>query len=208
MYSKKEQIKFDNQFYLSELRRKFESYTAMTNESWLLIESISTFQTLKKGEILLGYGEIAKNLHFLCKGAIRAFIVDSRGDVYNKNIFLEKDLCGSKVSLLQGTPSKFTLEALEESILIDINYKKYREFISEREDLKDFYIAYLERNWVIEKEQREISLVMENAAERYLKLLGQHPNIDQRIPQMHIAAHLGITPTQLSRIRKNIKRSL
>ena len=63
------------------------------------------------------------------------------------------------------------------------------------------------KNWIIEKEEREVSLVMENATERYIKLLQKHPNIDQRIQKLHIASHLGITPTQLSRIRKNIKKS-
>lgn len=193
--------------YIAELQAKFESYATITRESWSLIASIVVFKALEKGEVLLSSGQVAQNLHFLCKGAIRAYIADDNGNIYNKNIFLEKDFCGSKVSLLQGTPSRFTLEALEESILINIDYKKYRECIEKREDLKNFYIAYLEKNWVIEKEQREISIVMENAAERYLKLLIQHPNIDQRIPQLHIAAHLGITPTQLSRIRARLKKT-
>jgi len=103
--------------------------------------------------------------------------------------------------------SNFTLETLEETILINLNYKKYRQLIELNIDLKNFYIAYLENNWIIEKEQREVSLVMENATERYLKLLEKHPNIDQRIQKLHLASHLGITPTQLSRIRKNIKEN-
>jgi hypothetical protein len=48
---------------------------------------------------------------------------------------------------------------------------------------------------------------MENATERYLKLRSKHPNIDQRIQQLHLASHLGITPTQLSRIRKELKKN-
>ena len=90
--------------------------------------------------------------------------------------------------------------------LISLNYKKYRQFIDDNIDLKNFYIAYLENNWVIEKEKREVSLVMENATDRYLKLLSKYSNIDQRIQQLHLASHLGITPTQLSRIRKDLKK--
>jgi DNA-binding MarR family transcriptional regulator len=50
-------------------------------------------------------------------------------------------------------------------------------------------------------------LVMENATTRYLKFLANHPNIDNRIPLQYIASHLGITPTQLSRIRKDLKKN-
>ncbi|WP_282117336.1 Crp/Fnr family transcriptional regulator [Cellulophaga baltica] len=192
--------------YISELKLKFESYAPISDESWSLIESILTFQKLEKDEILLRNGQIAKNIHFICVGALRAFVTDYNGNIYNKNIFLETDFAGSTVSYLLNTASNFTLEALEKTILINLNYKKYRQLIEENIDLKNFYISYLENNWVIEKEQREVSLVMENATERYIKLLQKHPNIDQRIQKLHIASHLGITPTQLSRIRKNIKK--
>ncbi len=193
--------------YISELKVKLESYAQISVESWSLIESIIKFQELEKDEILLRNGQIAKNIHFVCKGALRAYVTDYDGNIYNKNIFLETDFAGSTVSYLLSTPSNFTLEALESTILISLDYKKYRHFIDNNIDLKNFYIAYLENNWVIEKEQREVSLVMENATERYLKLLSKHPNIDQRIQQLHLASHLGITPTQLSRIRKDLKKN-
>ncbi|CAM1363287.1 Crp/Fnr family transcriptional regulator [Tenacibaculum xiamenense] len=192
--------------YISELKLKFESYSHISEKSWSLIKSIIKFRELEKGEILLRNGQIAKNIYFVCKGALRAYITDYDGNIYNKNIFLETDFAGSKVSYLQNAPSNFTLESLEKTTLVSLDYKKYRQFINNNLDLKDFYISYLENNWVIEKEQREVSLVMENAKERYLKLLFKHPNIEQRIQQLHLASHLGITPTQLSRIRKNLKK--
>lgn len=194
--------------YRKDLKAKFKSYAPVSEQSWQLIESIIEFQAAKKGELLLRNGQTAKEIHFVCKGALRAFITDTEGNIYNKNIFLDGDLAGSTASLIQQTPSYFAIEVLEDSILISINYKKYRELIFQNEDLKNFYIAYLERNWVIEKEQREISIVMENATERYLDLLSKHPDILERIALLHIASHLGITPTQLSRIRKTLEKDL
>ena len=198
----------NNEKHLQNLKSKFESYAPISENSWQLIDSIVEFQSVKKGELLLRNGEIAKEIYFICEGALRAFITDSTGNTYNKNIFLEGDFAGSKASLLQQTPSNFEIEALEDSILININYKKYKELIFKNDDLKNFYISYLENHWVIEKEQREISLVMENATERYLKLLSKHPDISERIALHHIASHLGITPTQLSRIRKALEKDL
>lgn len=201
-------MEINKEVYTKGLRSAFERYSVISNSSWQLIESIAQFQIVKKGGILLREGQVARDLHFICKGALRAFILDSEGNFYNKSLFLEKSFAGSKVSLIQNTPSHFTIEALEDSILININFKKYKAHISKNDDLKDFYIAYIEKNWIVEKEQREISLVMENATDRYLKLLRNHPNIDKRIPQLHIASHLGITPTQLSRIRRALKKEL
>ncbi|RZJ56142.1 MAG: Crp/Fnr family transcriptional regulator [Flavobacterium sp.] len=201
-------MKIDQDKYLQDLKLKFDSYSPISNESWKLIEDITEFQLVKKGEILLRNGEIAKNMHFIAKGILRTFITDEQGNFYNKNLFLENSFAGSKVSLMLETPSNFTIEALEDCVLINMNYKKYIDLVYENSDLKNFYIAYLEQNWIIEKEKREVALVMQNATERYLNLLEKHPDIANRIPLLHIASHLGITPTQLSRIRKSLEKDL
>ena len=132
--------------------------------------------------------------------------MDKEGNTYNKNIFVEKDFPASTVSLLLNTPSFFSIEALEDSVVIYIPYSKYKQLIYQYDDLKNFYIAYIEKKWIIEKEQREISIVMENASTRYLEFLTKHPDIEKRVSLLHIASHLGITPTQLSRIRKELKK--
>ncbi len=191
--------------YLAEFKETVLGYSPLSDESFSLFEAIINFQTLKKDQILLNIGDVAKHIHFVCEGAIVAFFTDSEGNTYNKNIFLEKQFAGSTVSALLKIPSEFTLQAIEKTTLISVDYYRYKELISKNDEVKNFYISYLEKNWVIDKEQREISLVMENATTRYLKFLDRYPNIDTRIPLQHIASHLGITPTQLSRIRKDLK---
>lgn len=191
--------------YLSVFKATIGSYHIISEESFLLLASLIQIQRINKNEFLLKEGQVSKTLHFICKGAVIAYFSDEQANTYNKNIFLEHQFAGSTVSALLKIPSQFTLQAIEDSTIITINHEKYKELINQREDLKNFYIAYLEKNWVIDKEQREISLVMETAGVRYLKMLAKHPGIDKRIPLQHIASHLGITPTQLSRIRKEIK---
>ena len=80
----------------------------------------------------------------------------------------------------------------------------YRKLLMEKHDLKLFQIYYLEKNWLVAKEIREVEIVQNNAAQRYKKFLAEYPSLEERLPQYHIASHLGITPTQLSRIRKKI----
>ncbi|MDO6739226.1 Crp/Fnr family transcriptional regulator [Wenyingzhuangia sp. 2_MG-2023] len=195
-----------SEIYLLQLKTSMNAYAPLSLKTWEQIVEMATFQFLKKGDILINAGQTAKNIHFICEGILRSFITDEQGSSYSKNIFLEKSFAATKVSLLLNAPSYFTIEALEDCTLINLNFKKYKQLIAQNSDLKDFYIAYIERNWIVEKEQREISLVMENASERYQKLLNQHPSIDKRVSQQHIASHLGITPTQLSRIRKALKK--
>lgn len=108
------------------------------------------------------------------------------------------------VALLTESKSHFGIQALEDSHLLQINFKEYRQLLDDHEDLKWFHIHYLERHWIIEKEQREVALVQHSASERYLYFKAKNAALLNRIPQFHIASHLGITPTQLSRIRKQL----
>jgi hypothetical protein len=64
----------------------------------------------------------------------------------------------------------------------------------------DFYIAYNELHWIIEKEPLEIAFRTETSAKRYDDFLKKYPNLVKRLKKQHISSYLGITPTQLSRI--------
>jgi hypothetical protein len=94
---------------------------------------------------------------------------------------------------------------LEDCTLIYIDFEKYKELINKYNEFKTFYINYLEKNWVIVKEKNEISLILDDATRRYENFIKNNPNIENRVALHHIANHLGITPTQLSRIRKKLK---
>jgi hypothetical protein len=59
----------------------------------------------------------------------------------------------------------------------------------------------LAEQFFVRKEKREIELVTLEAKDRYVIFQEEHPQLEQLIPQYHIASYLGISPTQLSRIR-------
>lgn len=196
-------ISKDYQLLLNEV---FSRYSPVSKHSLSSLFEISEIEYFKKDETILTVGTTAQKIYILCQGAIVSYFLDAEGSAYHKNIFLEGDMVGSIVSSLTQLPSQFALHAIEDTTLISMNYHKYRQLIWKNEDLKDFYISYLEKNWVIDKEKREIAIVMKSAAKRYLELLHKHPRLDERIPLTYIASHLGITPTQLSRIRKKLKK--
>lgn len=186
----------------NSLREAIEIYTSISDDTWESLVQISTIKMIKKKDCPCRFRDTAKELLFVVRGLLRAYIVDEHGHEYNKNFFLENTFAGSMVSLLTKDPSYFEIEALEDSKVIFINYKKFRELLVKSDDLKLFQIYYLEKNWLIEKESREVALVQKSATERYRAFLESYPNLESRVPQYLIASHLGITPTQLSRIRK------
>ena len=181
-------------------------YSPVSDTVLSLFMSICRVEEFKKGARLLDIGTISRRKYILCSGTVVAYFINEEGDLYHKNIFLEGDFVGSTVSALRQKASEFALEAIEDAKLIGFDYEKYRQLIEEQPEMKAFYIAYLEKNWVLDKEQRELDIVLKDAEARYQDFIEAHPGIEQRIPLHYIASHLGITPTQLSRIRKKLKK--
>lgn len=194
--------------FYKQLRIACDEYFAFDDESFKKLKDNSFFKEIKKGEVLLDNYSKAKYIYFICKGVLRTYYLDENGRTYTKNIFSENCFSASKVSLLTKETSYLSIEALEDCSLIFIDYDKYKELISKYDEFKNFYINYLEKNWVIVKEKNEISLIIDDATIRYQNLIKNNPNIENRIPLHYISDHLGITATQLSRIRKKLKENL
>ncbi|MCT7487907.1 Crp/Fnr family transcriptional regulator [Aliarcobacter cryaerophilus] len=193
--------------YYKQFRKACDEYFVFDDERFEKLKDITFFKEIKKGEILLDNYSKAKYIYFICKGVLRTYYLDENGKTYTKNLFIENYFSTSKVSLLTKETSYLSIEALEDCSLIFIDYDKYKELISKYDEFKNFYINYLEKNWVIVKEKNEISLILDDAKLRYQNLIKNNPNIENRIPLHYIADHLGITATQLSRIRSKLKNS-
>lgn len=184
------------------LQESMNSYFPLSSQTWQSLLDISFFEEIKKGDVICSINDIPKYFSFVYKGLLRSYIIDDKGKEYNKNFFDEGTYPGSMVALLTNSFSYFEIQALENSLIIHIDFKAYRQLLIQANDLKLFQIYYLEKNWLIHKDAREVSIVQDDAQERYEDFLMNYSSLEARLSQFHIASHLGITPTQLSRIRK------
>ncbi len=192
----------DNAF--TALKKAMDSYSPIGAETWGAFMAICKYRELKKQQVLYPLGEIPSSFAFVYTGLFRTFITDEKGSEYNKNFFYEGTFPGSMTALLRREPSEFAIVALEPAQVIEIDFPAYRALLHQCDDLKLFQIYYLEKNWLLAKEAREIAIVQDDATQRYLRFIEDYPFLVERLPQHHIASHLGITPTQLSRIRKKL----
>ncbi|MEO1049719.1 MAG: Crp/Fnr family transcriptional regulator [Bacteroidota bacterium] len=188
--------KYADQFY-----QMINAYTTVSSTSFDKLWQITKIREVQKDELILRYGQVAKNILFVCQGILTSQYYTKDGTIHIKNFFVEGKMAGSTASLLTKAPSEFAIQAVTDSVLLSINYAKYRTLIFENDDLKSFYIAYLEQHWIIVNEKRQISFATQTASERYQTFLQEYPDLEDKVPQKLIASYLGVTPTQLSRIR-------
>lgn len=188
-----------------DLRKSLSKYTLISDETWRSFAAICKFRIVEQDSYLYKIGSRLSSFSYVYKGLIRCFSCDEKGNEYNKIFFAEGMFPGSMTALLTSEPSTLAFMTIEESIIIEIDFTAYRKLMVENDELKLFQIYYLEKNWLLAKEAREIEMVQKDATERYIRFIEEYPSLVSRLPQYHIASHLGITPTQLSRIRKRFK---
>lgn len=184
------------------LKNTLESYSPISIKSWDKFKSFCEVTEVNKNQLLYRAGDKLHSFAFVVSGLCRSYITSAEGSDYNKSFFDEGRFPGDMTALLTNTPARFNVEALENSVVIVIDFSRYRELLHAAEDVKLFQIHYLEKHWLLHKDAREVQLVQEDAKQRYQRFLEDYASLADRIPQYHIASHLGITPTQLSRIRK------
>lgn len=191
---------------IDQLRKKIHRYAPVSERSMTQLLSLVNLRKVEKNECLLQTGQVAKETYFVGEGILISRYTNRDGNVHIKNFFTAGNFAGSKVSQLMSSPSAFSIESLEDGLIIKMDHRKYRQLIFDKEDLKDFYIAYLEQSWVIKNEKRQMAFATQTATERYLTFLEEYPSLERRVSLLHVASYLGITPTQLSRIRKNLQK--
>ena len=181
-----------------------ESYGVISDYTWEKVALLCRIRHLKKGELLYKLGEVPTHFAFVYTGLIRAYVINMQGQEYNKNFFREDSFPGSMTALLTNKPSVMALDAIEDSTVVEMDFKGFRNLLFDNKELMIFQIRYLEKNWLLHKDTREIELVQDDADIRYKQFTVEHPDLVKRLPLYHVASHLGITPTQLSRIRKKM----
>lgn len=185
-----------------QLRQAMSGYYPLSDATWQALRSICQYRQVARQDLICRVGEVPRSFAFVCQGLFRVFVLDEKGNEFNKNFFQEGRFPGSMTALLRQEPSLHSIQALEDSVIIEIDFKAFRDLLYRSEDLKLFQIHYLETHWLLDKDTREVRLVQQDAAERYQAFRQEYPELLARLPQYHIASHLGVTPTQLSRIRK------
>ena len=175
----------------------------LSEETWsLLIPHTSEIQLLKD-DFFVKENEISQEIGILTKGIVRSFYTTSDGKEYNKTLFAAPTIIGSYVSIITGQPNRLPQQALTDCTVVKIPMNIIQKLSADQIEIERLRRKIAEMFFVY-KEKRELEMALLQAEERYLIFVQEFPGVEQLIPQYHIASYLGISATQLSRIRNKM----
>ena len=192
-----------------EFKKYIEAYLKLfpdlNSEELAFLASYLTIEKYDKKTFLFKSGEVQKEVGFVCKGLLRRYYINEKGNKITTGFINENKYATDYPAFTRQKTSKYFIECLEPSIIIKLPYDKiqegYRKFKA-----SEMYGRLIAEYVLTVQTDRVESFLFENAEERYLNFIEQNKDIINRISLSHLASYLGIERQSLSRIRSKIAK--
>jgi CRP-like cAMP-binding protein len=185
---------------IDALRTALEGYGFSGDQALAGFRELQEPLDLGANEFLVRAGEASRFAYFLAEGWIKYFHVDEEGREYIRYFCRGGHFVASYSALVGGRPSAYSIRTISPARLLRFPWEAWRNLAERNPSCGDLQ-ARLLNDALIRSEERERSLILDGAGERYSALLEEFPGIEENVRQYDIAAFLGITPIALSRLR-------
>lgn len=156
-----------------------------------------------KNDYLLQEGKTENQYWFLESGFVRSFVNDTNGNDITTNFYSSTDIVIDWSSFFLRNPSRENIQALTDCICWQMDFENFQQLFHSIETFREHGRRRLVSSYFALK-NHSVSIIADQAKERYIQLLKDKPHIVQNVSLQHIATFLGITKYSLSRIRKEI----
>lgn len=167
-----------------------------------LFEPFLKTKHFKRKDLFLTPGQTCSEIGFINKGCFRTYYL-SDGKEINTQFVFENEFVTDYDSFLQGKPSKYFIQVLEDAEIVTFNLSALENAYNQSQNWERFGRMMAEQSYKLTT-QRVESFLFLDGEQRYLDLLENQPRLLARIPLYHIASYLGLERESLSRLRKKI----
>ncbi len=184
----------------------FDRYLALDEAERTALKERSRVRRLKRRGFLLQEGEVCRSYAYVVEGCMRMYEVDEKGVEHNLQFAQENEWIVDIGSFHTMQPSSLFIEALEASVVVCIEHADLLHLYTQHPKFDRNFRVIIEDQFV-ELQQRLLRRNASSAQQRYAHFVQHHPGLAARVPNVHVASYLGVTPEFLSRLRaKTSKR--
>lgn len=182
-------------------------YKRVSNPSTTDVKDIlAAFQetTYQKGSFFKEFDTKIEHLGYLISGSARSYFLNEKGEEICYDIHQASSFLSDIISIRTGESSPVSIEFLEESQVLVAPMNKVWDLLGQSVTFNILIREYM-GDRAMELMKLHHMFLNGTAKERYKYLLASNPALLQKYPLRFIASMIGVTPTQLSRIRKDIQ---
>lgn len=189
---------------LEMLRQYVSGYVALTKEEFAVVADRLVIRNIEKKQLLVKAGEVEEYLNFIVKGLARMYFYKNKTEVIT-NIAREGEIISSSSSFLSGTPSNYYVETLEPSTFLSISRQQLEQAYKESPSIERLG-RLMTTHFVLQKEEWELECMRLDTKERFLRFVGNNPELLLRVPQKYLASYLNMKPETFSRLKHLLRK--
>jgi CRP-like cAMP-binding protein len=178
-------------------------FGSLNDQQIVLIKKHATELLLHEGDYFSEAGKIANKVGFILEGVIRVSYYNKDGEDVTRYFIDEDNFVVDLNSFDNAIPSSEYVQAVTACRFLVFSKQNWED-LSRTIIGWDAIVAKITSKGLLQKIERISPLIAEDAATRYRTFLERYPGIANRVALVFIASYLGITPSSLSRIRRNI----
>ena len=187
---------------IERIKQYVARHIQLTEDDENYFVSLLQIKNVKKKQLIVHPDFICKHRNYVHTGSMRAYLVDNEGQEHTIVLAIEDWWIADYSSYIFQQPATLFLEAIEDSVLVQIDYNAEQLLIEAVPKFERFFRIITERGYAF-LQQRLLSYLSKTAEERYSDFLLKQPKMAQRIPQYVLASYLGMSTVYLSQLRNN-----
>jgi CRP-like cAMP-binding protein len=185
---------------LLNIKKMISSIIEIDEKEWEIYSTKFELKVFKKKEIILNANTICQNVYFVNNGLLRIFFTDKNGRESTFHFAQEFDLATDLESFLQQTPSKYHIQALEDTEVVVWPHKMVFDGYTTLRYGERLGRMLTEKYFILFSNKIQ-AMYTQTPIERYSVMNKRFPTILQRVSQHYIASYLNITSVHLSRLK-------
>lgn len=189
--------------YITPIITHFEKIISLSAEERAYVTQAFQPRLYRKKQYVLQEGDVCHMLNFVVSGCLRMYTVNEKGTQHIVHFAPENEWISNLMSLYKGTPSEFSIDALENTTVLQISREDLFQLYGYSPKFNRIFRVLIEEAYA-QLQQCFLLSISASAQEKYRYFTKAYPHLLQRLPQTQIAAFLGITPVSLSNVKAEL----
>ncbi|RAW02881.1 Crp/Fnr family transcriptional regulator [Pseudochryseolinea flava] len=184
---------------LHPLKHHIERITPISDQEFEYILSHFTPKKFRKHQFLVQEGNAVPNDFFVVSGLVKASFTNDEQKEHILQFAMEDWWVCDYQAYFNQVNATLNVDCLEDTEVLCLSLVNREKLCADLHKIEHFFRRKSNFGYIA-LQQRILSLMNNDAKERYQQLLKQHPSLFQRVPKTLIASYLGVSRETLSRL--------
>jgi len=186
------------------LRHHIEKISPLSDAEFDYISAHFVSKKFKKHQFVVQEGQVVDHDFFVLSGCLKSYSTDEHGKEHIIQFGMQDWWITDYQAYYNESTANVNIDCIEDSELLCLSYRNREKLCAEIHKIEHFFRKKTNKRNVA-LQQRILSLLSNNAKQRYDALLEQYPLLFQKVPKQLIASYLGVSRETLSRLNDSPK---